>query len=76
MEDLELLLEIRKELRNQQNNHLIVLHESVNHLFPVLVVIVVNEHGLNLTKITSFLLVAADELVFEELYLGFHLVGL
>jgi len=76
MENLELLLKIRKELRNQQNNHLIILNESVNHLFPVLVLVVVNEHGLNLPKITSLLLVAADEFVFEELYVGFHLVGL
>jgi len=37
---------------------------------------VVNEHSLYVTKVTPLLLVATDELVFEELDVGFHFVGL
>jgi len=75
VEDLELLLEIGEELGDQQDDHLLVLDESVNQLLPVLVLVVVDEHRLHLAEVAAFLLLAADELVFEELDLGLHLVG-
>jgi len=76
VENLELLVEIGQELGNQQNDHLLVLNERVYHLFPVLVLVVVDEHGLNLPKVATLLLVATDKLVLEELDIGLHLVGL
>jgi len=76
VEDLEFLLERREELGDQQNDDLLVLDQGVDHLLPVFVVVVVDEHGLNLAEVAALLLLATDELVLEELDLGLHLVGL
>jgi len=76
VEDLEFLLERREELGDQQNDDLLVLDQGVNHLLPVFVVVVVDEHSLHLAEVAALLLLATDELVLEELDLGLHLVGL
>lgn len=76
VEDLELLLERREELGDEQNDDFLVLDQGVDHLLPVFVLVVVNEHGLNIAEVAALLLLAADELVLEELDLGLHLVGL
>jgi len=76
VEYLELLLEVVEELGDEQHDHLLVLDQGVNHLLPVFVLVVVDEHGLHLAKVAALLLVALDELVLQELDLGFHLVGL
>lgn len=76
VEDLELLLQCVQELGNQQDDHFLVLNQGVNHFLPVFVVVVVNEHGLNLAKVATLLFLALDELILQELDLWLHLVRL
>lgn len=47
----------------------------VNHILPVFVVIVVDEHSLYISEVAPLLFVALYEFILEHLYLRLHLVG-
>ena len=75
VEDFEFLVEVRQKLRNQEDDDFVVAYQLVNQDFPVLVVVVVDEEVLDVAEVAALLLVALQELVFERLDVGLHLVG-
>lgn len=58
MEYFEFLVKVAQELRDKQNNYFLIFYQVINKNFPILIVVVVNEHCLHVAKVTALLLVA------------------